>query len=817
MIKQLLLRFSSLMTVFVKSPIAPVLSRRTLVRRIGLGLRALAMSMCIALSPAYAQQSRPSSVVLPPLPPLSSLPAPMLAASSTNAIDLSGGPADLNTSDARSKGGLATSLANDGASGPMPASREEHGNPVVSPIQVPPVPPTLFERFVTQTTGKHLPLFGYQFFAERDLPSANAYQNTPAPDDYVLGPGDEVMLRTWGGVDADLRLTVDRNGQISIPKVGVVAVAGTHASDLDATLKRAVGRYYTNFSLSASLGRLRSIQIYVVGRAAAPGAYTVSSLSTLVSALVAAGGPAPTGSLRAIQLRRHGAVVATVDMYDFLTQGSGKGDVHLLSGDVIVIPPAGPRVAVLGALDTPAIYELREQTESLGQVLHYAGGANVLTKIDKAQVERISPQDSAAPHSVETLSLDATGLSTPVRSGDVVTLFNVDPKFANAVTLRGNVAAPLRYPYSAGMTLADLIPSPEALLTPDYFLRKNVLVEFDHPRAPKKDVSNDVRNLVDEPNWGYAVVERINPVTLKENLIPFNLSDLVLKKDPGANLILQPGDVVTIFGKKDLRAPLADSTRLVRVDGEVRAPGVYQLHSNETLQQVIQRAGGVTPDAYLFGTVFTREATRAQQQRNLDEALQRAEQKGAGQLASAMANLPANADSKPLQTQMQQAQQAQLDRLRALKPSGRVSLELNPHSTAIADLPDLPLEDGDAIYVPPTPAFVTAMGAVDNDNALVWKPHRTVETALRVAGVQQDAANMRSAFVLRADGSVVSAGNTGWFKSFGGTDLMPGDTVVVPEKLDRRSPMTKFIGGLKDWSQVLANFGLGAAAIRVLK
>jgi len=132
-------------------------------------------------------------------------------------------------------------------------------------------------------------------------------------------------------------------------------------------------------------------------------------------------------------------------------------------------------------------------------------------------------------------------------------------------------------------------------------------------------------------------------------------------------------------------------------------------------------------------------------------------------------------------------------------------------------LPDIALEDGDTIYVPPVPAYVTAIGAVDNENALIWKLNRTVGDALKVAGVQQDGADMRQAFVLRADGSVVSAGNTGWLNSFDSTDLMPGDTVVVPEKLDRRSPMTKFIAGLKDWSQVLANFGLSAAAIQVLK
>jgi protein involved in polysaccharide export with SLBB domain len=681
-----------------------------------------------------------------------------------------------------------------------------------------PEPQTGFEKFVEQNTGTRLRLFGYDLFKRGHKPANQSVANLPAPVDYEVGPGDEILLHAWGGVDGNLRLVVDRNGQVTVPKVGTVTVAGVRASELNNVFKKQIGRYYTNFNVDASLGHLRSIQIYVVGQAKAPGAYTVSSVSTLVSALFEAGGPAPTGSMRTIQLRRNGTVISTIDLYDFITHGNAAGDVHLLPGDVIVIPPAGPRVAVMGALDSPAIFELNGTTESLRSVLAYAGGTTALTNPDKVQIERVNENNPAAPHWVETRSLDEQGLSSTVKDGDIVTLFGANPKFANAVTLRGNVAAPLRYPYKPGMTLADLIPDPAALLTPDYFQRKNVLVEFQgKPRANANGIASDVRNLVDEPNWNYAVIERFDPTTFHEQLIPFNLGELVLKKNPQANLPLRPGDVVTIFGKRDLRNPLSSETRLVRVDGEVWAPGVYQLHPGESLQEALRQAGGVTPQAYLYGTVFTREATRRQQQQNLDRALEQAQQQSAGQLATALANLPTSSDSSYLQTQMVNAQREEISRLQSLHPSGRVSLELSTRVARVADLPDIALEDGDTIYVPPVPAYVTAIGAVDNENALIWKLNRTVGDALKVAGVQQDGADMRQAFVLRADGSVVSAGNTGWFNSFDSTDLMPGDTVIVPEKLDRRSPMTKFIAGLKDWSQVLANFGLGAAAIQVLK
>ncbi|WP_242538462.1 polysaccharide biosynthesis/export family protein [Trinickia acidisoli] len=706
-------------------------------------------------------------------------------------------------------------------------------------------PPTALQKFVTRTTGRILPIFGQNLFTRGAGQAYAPVQDVPAPADYVIGPGDEIVLSLWGGVDGQLRLTVDRDGQIAIPKIGTVTVAGVKAAALNSVLKGAVGRVYTHFGANATLDRLHSVQVYVVGRARHPGAYTVSGLSTLVNALFESGGPAPNGSMRRIELRRDGALVTTLDLYDFITQGKAAGDVHLEQGDVIVIPPAGPRVALLGALDTPAIYELKSNDESLQQLLKYAGGVNALTGRSKVLIERIDPTQARAPRTVEELKLDAAGLASTVKDGDVITLFDISPQFANAVTLRGNVAAPLRYPYKPGMTLADLLPDPDALLTPDYFTRKNILVQYDRPERSGQyqqgaqsgqngqsgqdgqdgqdgqsgqlldRTKAEVKNLVDEPDWNYAVIERLNHNDLRTQLIPFNLGDVVLKKDPKANLPLEPGDVVTIFGTKDMRLPLADETRLVRVDGEVRAAGIYELRPGDTLQTVLRRAGGTTPQAYLYGLELTREQTRKDQQRNLDAALARAERQAGSQLAAALANVPDG--DKAVQDQIVDAQQSELQTLHSLKPNGRVSLDLPTSVDRVAELPDVPLEGGDAVYVPPMPSYVMVVGAVDNENAQLWGPGRTVGDALRAAGVQQDVADSSGAFVLRADGSVLRKNSTTWFHSFNATPLMPGDTVVMPEKLDRRSTMTKVVAGLKDWTQVLANFGLGAAAIKVLR
>src|SRR5512139_3389368 len=249
-------------------------------------------------------------------------------------------------------------------------------------------PPSNFQRFVQQATGRWLPVYGQQLFS---APSGYApISQAVVPNDYVIGPGDEVRLQVWGSIDAEFSLVVDRHGQINLPKVGVINLAGVRAGDLESVLRSKIGRIFRNFDLNATLGRLRSIQVYVVGQARQPGTHTVSSLSTLINALFEVGGPNNNGSMRNIQLKRNGELVGELDLYEFIARGDRSGDVPLQPGDVVVIPPVGPRVAVLGAFEQPAIYELKG-TGSVGELLALGGGLSVLAKPGKALLERIDP------------------------------------------------------------------------------------------------------------------------------------------------------------------------------------------------------------------------------------------------------------------------------------------------------------------------------------------------------------------------------------------------------------------------------------------
>ena len=675
--------------------------------------------------------------------------------------------------------------------------------------------PNQFQAFVQEATGRLLPMYGSELF---NTPQAYAADSAlPAPADYVLGAGDEVRLQVWGPLDFSTSLVIDRNGQVNIPKVGVITLAGVAVRDLEKTLHSQLGKVFTNFSANASLGRLRGIQVYVVGQARQPGTFQMSSLSTLVNALFASGGPNANGSMRNIELKRAGKTISTLDLYDFIARGDKSRDLPLMSGDIIVILPVGPRVAITGAFDQAAIYELKTGGSSVADILALGGGVPSLATTQKALLERITA-GSNPPRQVQEIVLDTQGLKLSLHDGDVLTLLGISPAFGNAVTLQGVVAAPLRYRWFEGMKILDLIPERDALIAGDYYKRKNLLVQnADASKAAGGNVADRMRSIADQINWEYAVIERMDRSKLSTQLIPFNLGKAVLQRDPAHNLALQSGDVVTILSQNDLRLPLDRQNRLVRVEGEVAAPGVYQTSPGETLPQLIKRIGGLTPQAYVFGTELNRESVRQRQQENLEALTRRLEAQAQSQASAGMSNVSGEraAQAATIQQQQQIQIKGQIDRLRTLKSNGRVALELDPNGQTLAALPALALEDGDRILIPSVPGFVSAFGSVNNENVFIHKPGKTVADVIKSAGLTEDA-EPDQAFVLRADGSIIARrDNSGPFSGgFESLQVMPGDTVVVPAQLDRETRYNFVTRALKDWTQILSNFGIGVAAFK---
>jgi len=810
--------------------------------------------------------------------------------------------------------------------------------------------PTEFQQMVANSIGKMLPIYGAMLF--RNPPSTFAPLNlVPVTPDYVIGPGDELRIQVWGQVTLNGHYTVDRAGNIYIPQVGTLQVAGLPFAQIQEHLKSQMARVFRNFDLNVNMGQLRSIQVFVVGQARRPGNYTISSLSTLTNALFATGGPLPQGSMRHIQLKRSGKVVVDFDLYDLLERGDKTNDVQLLPGDVIYIPPVGPQVAVAGSVKAPAIYELRTARDTtVNDVLELAAGLTNVASGAKLRLERV---DERHLRTLIEVPLDAQGKATLLQDGDLLELNAVVDQYKDAITLRGNVANPGRYAWKSGMRVRDLIPDKDSLITKEYWLKRSQLGQpmlsyiptclpmtafgipdlrygipageegeypnwrysstrnpnliglpfggvsegisnaqpnFNYDGSPITDGGldctkvpytstaasgtndrytayptnatnpinnnqsgsfqsgptqssntsasnrmssasasvgstiptasagqfkprNDVKLIEPDIDWSYAVIERQSKENLTTSLLPFNLGKIVLDGDSSQNLELMPGDVVTVFSKADIRVPQSQQTRFVRLEGEFVSAGIYSVQPGETLRQLVRRAGGITPDAYLYGSEFTRESTRRVQQQRLNEYVdQIALQASTSAVNSANSAVSAQ-DSAALAAAQQQNQNV-INSLRQARATGRIVLELQPDSHDISQLPNLPLEDGDQFIVPRIPSTVSVDGAVYNQNSFVFDPSRRLGGYIRLAGGANRDADKGRAYVIRASGAVISKQYSSSLRGngFDSLGLYPGDTVVIPLNFNKGKTMRLIV----DLAQIVGQFGIAIAAANVV-
>jgi protein involved in polysaccharide export with SLBB domain len=822
--------------------------------------------------------------------------------------------------------------------------------------QNPPQPldsPTEFQQTIANSLGRMLPIYGASLF--RNPPSTFAPGNlVPVTPDYVVGPGDELLIQLWGQVTLNSRFTVDRTGSVYIPQVGSVHVAGMHYGQVHDYLKSQIGRVFRNFDLNVNMGQLRSIQVFVVGQAQRPGSYTISSLSTLVNALFATGGPKPQGSLRHIQLKRGNTVVVDFDLYDLLLHGDKSKDAPLLPGDVIYIPPVGPQVAVAGSVNSPGIYELKPgQATTVGEILELAAGLTSVASGENVRLERV---DERRLRSIIQFPLDARGQSTVLQDGDLLELVAVVNQYKDAVTLRGNVANPGRYSWKPGMRVRDLLPNKEALITRDYWLKRSQLGQpgltyiptcppqtpyglptlrygipvgeeglnpnwrysstrnpyltglpfgntegaggtltpdgtrmtdggldcgqitelatpysvqndiytnpqtgtatqqqqqpqpqqqpfpgqtlqsgMQQPQTPRSYMQtssaaasvgvaegpahvefrprNDVKLSEPDIDWGYAVIERQSKENLTTSLLSFNLGKVVLEADSSQNLELLPGDVVTIFSKADIRVPHEQQTKFVRLEGEFVSAGIYSVKPGETLRQLVQRAGGITPQAYLYGSDFTRESTRRVQQQRLDEYVNQISLQASANATNAASKAISPNDAAAAQLAQAQVQNV-VTSLRQARATGRVVLDLAPNSSSVSDLPDMPLEDGDRFILPRVPEIVSVDGAVYNQNSFLYDPHRRLGDYIKLAGGANRDADKGRAYVIRASGGVISKQYSSSLRGngFDSVKLYPGDTVVVPINLDKGKTMRTIV----DIAQIVGQFGIAIAAANVV-
>ncbi len=670
----------------------------------------------------------------------------------------------------------------------------------------------MYEKELADTLADTLIPFGYDMF---ELTPDQAMPSEVADiESYLLGPGDNIYLFLWGKVEQEYDLTIDREGKVFIPKIGEVPAWGMTINEFEKKVKQRLSKIYSDFYLSVSLGKIRSIRVYLTGEVKQPGAYTVSSLVSLFNAMYLAGGPNPRGTMRNVRLIRNGKIEKTVDLYNFLLQGTSEGDVQLSSGDAVFVPVAGPRVAIDGEINRPAIYEIKKG-ETVSDLLEMAGGPTALAYLDHVMLERISPNSDRVVIDVN-MNPDAGPIDNmPLKNGDSLYVSSIYDLRSNYVSIAGMVKHPGVYERTDSMTVADLIKIGELLPRNVYYDRANLIRKY--PDLTREIIAVNLNDIVAGKDTIYLKdldslhIYRYNDINPQkfvyiEGEVKFpgeyrlynnmTVNDLIFlagdftQSAYGLNIELarpdSMGSVTTYqFDRNDSRIgsfllgendyvfvrerPDLFLHQLVTVEGEVRFPGQYALLSrDETLYDLIGRAGGFTNRAFPKGIIFYRESIgESLIRQNLPSIIER--------------SAPVREDSV-----------GNIKRLEFIKFSpdnvNRIIINMEQLLKTAGKKGDIKLRGDDYVYVPRIPSGISVMGAVGAEGTIKFEPGKKVRHYIELAGNYSRSADKGGVKLIKADGQVLSGGSTIRKK------VELGDAIVVPTEIKRE----------KDWLKTMA-------------
>ncbi|KZY96880.1 hypothetical protein A3743_04300 [Oleiphilus sp. HI0072] len=680
-------------------------------------------------------------------------------------------------------------------------------------------------------------------------------------------------MNLYGKESQFFELVVDQEGQVYIPDLGPMSLAGLDFSEAKEKIKKTIDQKMIGVKASVSMGSLRSIRVFVLGEARVPGSYVISSLSTMTNALVLSGGVSELGSLRNIQLKRKGKLVQSLDVYDLLLKGDTSGDAQLKSGDVVFIPAVGPQVSIKGQIKRPAYYELKG-SGSVSDLLSYSGGMLASAYPQGATLERVNEQNER-----EFLNLDlslSADINRTLKNGDQITLPKILPKVENVIKVTGHVERAETRRWVQSLRVSDVIKSIE-YLKPEPDLNYALIKRYSKPERALSihsfsvadalknkggnadpvlqdldelvffglygERSEEIAKLVEElrrqadiatPSKEvtiggnvrypgvYPLVEgmtvaglisasggltekaylssaELNRTEINEQQSRIQKRELVKLSDEGSiSAPLQARDVLTIKA-----IPEWAETKKITLRGEVKFPGIYPFHKNDTLADVIERAGGLTDYAYAPGAMFTREDLKKQQAQQLAEMQARLEADiaKAEVVAANQTTLDAN-DAQGLG----QAE-GLLDKLKSTKALGRLVIDLDK---VISEQESyvISLKDGDELYVPEKKSSVTVIGEVQLPVSQLYKQELDYWDYIERSGGLTDKADDERIYIIKANGGVEIPHSSSWFAS-NEARLAPGDTVVVPLDADKIDQVVLW----RDMSQIFYQIALGAAAV----
>lgn len=716
---------------------------------------------------------------------------------------------------------------------------------------------------------RELSQFGYSYFQNLSLLPQIDIQVSP---DYLVGPGDSIVITVWGSIEGSYDLVVSSGGEVILPRVGPVSVAGLPFGKLADVFRVHLAKVFRDFNLAVNMGKLRTNKISVIGEVAAPGDYTVSSLATVLNALSAAGGPTKNGSLRNITIRRGGSGEETIDLYDFFLTGDKRKDLRLSSGDTIFVPVIGRIAAVAGNVKRPAIYELKNEA-TLKELLALAEGVTATGYLQRVQISRVIANENKQ---VIDLNLDPglTGKSfdegaagIPVQDMDIVKVFPINRLLRNHFKLEGHLERPGFYALKPGIKISSVLNY--QLLLPEYASTievtrlyppslepRKILLDLEKALGgdPEQDieirefdtiklfskwklqekmrvrVSGEVQNSGEYPLLSGMTVRDLllqagNPTAAaylkdaeisrmsiheeKARLQPIVINlDEALKGNPDHNIVLHPFDELTVR-----RIPnwMEAKDRYVTLTGEFVFPGVYPIYKGERLSAVIARAGGFTDKAYPKGAKFTRETVRKLQQQRMDEALERAQE---SVLSNKAATLSAAASKEEME-----ATKASLDALersiailKTKKAEGRMIISLVSADKLKGSSSNVELAGGDVLHVPSDPGSVNVLGNVYNQTSAMFEPWSTVRHYLDKVGGPTSEADTDEMYLVKADGTVQSMQQSSSFLFYNGFLSSPvdsGDTIVVPKKIER----TAWMREVKDITTIISQIAISAGTV----
>jgi len=775
---------------------------------------------------------------------------------------------------------------------------------------------------------KELKRFGLELF-DAEISTFAPVDTMPVPENYVLGPDDNLLVQTFGKESSSKRVKVDRDGIIQLDGIGPMEVAGLTFIEAAELIKARITEANIGIEAAVSMGKLRTINIFVAGEAKYPGMYAVSAMTSVTQALFVAGGVSDIGSLRHIKVTRAGRTVGYFDLYDLLLRGDNSGDQTLKHGDVLFIPPIDGVVEISGEVNRPAIYEIKDG-ETVSQLLAMAGGHKPNAHIKSVTLQRVNQQNVKDLLTVDlTSKVDAASV---LMDGDNLVLSAISKRIENEIVIAGAVVRPGRYAYKPGMQMTDIIRGVWSDLLPTVDLDYALVLREVNPKGDIEVIqinladvlgigSNDTQRLQLQPrdivlvfHYGVEEIEKeskqeklmrekgfarnklpgdsflsetvkaknfvdvfsddaflaesstltrqelLEPVLQKlrrqaSNNQPLAVAsifgevkipgDYPLAKDAGIReLILAAGGVkdsaylqrselsrfegqsrsenqvlvrnidvnlaeILADASKDTQLKSRDRLnilampdwsveRVVTIEGEVRFPGAYQVEKGETLSKLIERAGGFTENAFPFGAVFTREKIQEREQAQYFRLL--------NQLKADIATKTLSSNGLPTAATPEQSMLL-IDELAEQQMLGRLVINMTQIEAGNPQY-DIEVEQGDKLYIPRKNSAISVVGEVQHPGTHSFDEQLSVADYLELSGNSRKRADNDRVYVLRADGSVIIPKTS--LLGFNQTQLMPGDTIVVPLDIEYKD-------NLSLWTQITQIFYQSAVALSAIK